>query len=97
LPITGPAACWRSVDIKLACAKCGGRTSPMHSPTRQAGVWCAAHCPACNAAPEASAAPEAATPLPDADGAVLAPAAVRGGAFNRPKPWGKAFDKYLSR
>src|ERR1035437_5180044 len=45
--LTGPAACWRSPDIKLACAKCGGRTSPMHSPTRLAGVFCSEHCPCC--------------------------------------------------
>ena len=41
LPITGPAACWRSVDIKLACVKCGGKTSPMLQPGPSAfpRVW----------------------------------------------------------
>src|ERR1035441_898215 len=95
LPITGPSACWRSAWIARACCVCGDHPEVMHSPTRQAGIYCAVHCPACNAVPEAPAAPGAATPPPEACGAVLGHAGPRGGAFNRPRPWGKSFDKYL--
>src|ERR1035437_8197319 len=104
LPITGPSACWRSVDIKLACCKCGGRTAPMHSPTRLAGIFCGEHCPCCNhtvasPAPAISKPLQApvmlaeARPLPEARSAVLANAVARGKGFN--KPFGKRFDKYL--
>ena len=73
LPITGPSQCWRSMDIKLLCCKCGGRTAPMHSPTRRAGIWCASCCPCCN--------PTVASPVPahaaSGDG-VIAPALFEG-------------------
>jgi hypothetical protein len=95
LPITGSAACWRSVDIKLPCVTCGGRSAPVHSPTRLAGIFCGEHCPCCNAAAEASAAQSAATPLPDADSAVLASPGARGGGFNN--PFRRRYDKYLGR
>jgi hypothetical protein len=55
------------------------------------------HCVACNAAPEAPASPGAATPLPEVRGAVLANAGARGEGFNRHRPFGKAYDKYLAR
>jgi hypothetical protein len=104
LPITGPAACWRSTDIKAPCATCGGRTAPMHSPTRLAGVFCGEHCPCC-VSTVASSAPATgkplqapvtlaeAIPLPEPRSAVLANAGGRGKGFN--KPFGKRFDKYL--
>ena len=97
LPKTGPSACWRSAWITRVCCVCGERSEIMHSPTRQAGIYCPAHCVACNAVPEVPAAPVAATPLPEGTGAVLGHAGARGGAFNRPRPWGKAFDKYLGQ
>ena len=97
LPITGPANCWRSAWIAKVCCVCGERSEIMHSPTRQAGIYCPAHCPACNPAPEAPAVQRAATPLPEVRGAVLANAGARGGGFNKPRPFGKAYDKYLAR
>lgn len=95
LPITGPAACWRSAWITKPCCVCGEHPEVMHSPTRLAGIYCPAHCPACNAAPDAPAAQGAATPLPEAGGAVLANAGARGAGFN--KPFGRRYDKYLAR
>jgi hypothetical protein len=77
LPITGPSACWRSAWITRVCCVCGERVEIMHSPTRQAGIYCPAHCVACNPAPQAPASPGAATPLPEAHGASLAPAGAR--------------------
>jgi hypothetical protein len=104
VPTTGPTACWRSVDIKLPCATCGGKTSPMHSPTRRAGIWCASCCPCCNPtvastvpAPgkplQAPVTLAETRPLPEGRGAVLGQAGARGKGFNR--PFGKRFDKYL--
>src|ERR1019366_5754425 len=84
LPIPGPYACWRSVDIKLPCLTCGGKTSPMHSPTRLPGVFCSACCPCCNPALHASAAPGATATPPEGRGAVLADAGAHGGGFNKP-------------
>ena len=104
VPTTGPSQCWRSMDIKLPCVTCGGRTSPMHSPTRLAGVFCSEHCPCCvptvaSPAPaigkplQAPAALAETRPVPDARGAALAPTGAPGKGFNR--PFGKRFDKYL--
>jgi hypothetical protein len=76
---TGPAACWRSDWITGACCVCGEHFQVMHKPTRQCGTFCARHCPACNVASEAPAAPGASVPLPDARGAVLANAGAHGG------------------
>src|ERR1035437_866082 len=104
--LTGPAACWRSPDIKLPCVTCGGRTAPMHSPTRLAGVFCSEHCPCCVStvaspvpAPgkplQAPVTLAEARPLPEGRGAALAPAGARGKGFN--KPFGRRYDKYLAR
>src|ERR1035437_6681031 len=103
VPTTGPSQCWRSMDIKLPCVKCGGRTAPMHSPTRRAGIFCGEHCPCCTTVASTVPAPgkplqapvtlAAATPLLVARGAALAPTGARGKGFNR--PFGKRFDKYL--
>ena len=95
LPITGPAACWRSAWITRVCCVCGERSEIMHSPTRQAGIYCPAHCVACNAVPEAPVTQSAATPPPEARGAVLANTGAQGRGFN--KPFGARYDKYLTR
>jgi hypothetical protein len=77
LPTTGPANCWRSAFITRGCCVCGARPEIMHRPTRQAGIYCPAHCVACNPAPEAPASPGAAIPLPEGRGAVLVDAGAR--------------------
>ena len=92
-PITGPSCCWRSARITLVCCVCGQHSGIMHSPTRAAGIYCPVHCVACNPVPEAPAAQGAATPLPEARGAVLANAGAHAGAFN----FGKRYSKYLAR
>jgi hypothetical protein len=80
----------------------------MHSPTRLAGIFCGEHCPCCNPA-VAGTVPGPGKPLqaplmsgdgviaPEAPGGALANAGARSGAFNRPKPYGKAFDRYLGK
>jgi hypothetical protein len=40
-----PRDCMRSDRIEGVCGKCGGRTEPMHSPTRVAGIFCSNCCP----------------------------------------------------
>ena len=79
LPITGPAACWRSGWITRVCCVCGERSEIMHSPTRLAGVFCAACCPCCNPALHAPAATGATATPHEVRGAVLADAGARGG------------------
>ena len=104
VPTTGPSQCWRSMDIKLPCITCGGRTSPMHSPIRLAGIFCSEHCPCCvptvarpvpapGKSLQAPVTLAEARPLPEGRGASHGDAGACGGGFNR--PFGKRFDKYL--
>jgi hypothetical protein len=65
--------------ITRVCCVCGERSEIMHSPTRLAGVFCAACCPCCNPALHAPATTGATATPHEVRGAVLADAGARGG------------------